>query len=1046
MIPQRIFLKGFLSYREEQEVMLDGSSLWMMAGLNGSGKSSVFDAITYALFGHHRGGSLQAHELINHECDRATVELDFLLDGQAYQARRTLSRKASGGATATQQLYLITPEGKKEAVEGTQRKTDFAKWVKQHVGLTYETFTSSVLLLQGKAEKLLDSTAAGRFDVLAGIVDLQRYRRLHERADTKRKELKAAVEALQHQLEGLPEVGELQIEEAEGKIRGCTTDLEAMQTEVEKRQAIAQQVAKCREVLAKMAKLEQQWQASEALLKEAEEIEKDLVRLEELEQVLPPLQRIMEKRNLIRKLRKDDEQLAQEELAVADGIQKKEEKIKQVRNTIDRIRKMLTEAEEEHQKSGSRLQELASIMSKVTLCEQQREALKKQEEDIAAFKDDPTGEVQSLKQQIAELEERARALPVLTRFQQRRSSLLCAVEMEKKSREAEKQIKAEGVELREQHDRLTKEVELSSRNRQEAEKKAAVAKTLLDQANEQVRAFTELEGARVCRQCGQPLTQSHYEEEKGKREKELADAIRIEEEARSASEMASSHEAKLKEKWSKDDEELEQARYHYNEATNALKQAQADTIRYVAECQEVHQEIPEPFLSLIGMEDSGSDQPELWLSTTYPEEKDLQNLKKEAATLTRLQNEVQKAEEKRQKWQSLKAQCDAIRKNLETLEAELPGQVDELRREHIRVKADESTLKAQVQGYRTEEREAQKELEKLSEERASLGQRLSNLQSTRTSKANESKVYEETIQGTMAALSEQWHPIAEQVDMGAIHRWGSELDLLKRNNTRARAEQLKQARVELGSIKAQKDQLEKDLQELPEEAKQSPEEAEQSLSEAKKRREEAQKQLQEAQHNKALLESQQKQRSQIEQRLLEKQREHNRYHILSQLLSRDRLQRHLVRRAERQVVDHANAVLDRLSGGQLYLRLRGSEEASSDKALELEAYNRTTTQAPINVSFLSGSQRFRVAVSLALGLGQYASKQHRPIESVIIDEGFGCLDRQGRQVMIQELQNLRGQLRCILLVSHQEEFADAFADGYHFELEEGATRVKRFQR
>jgi hypothetical protein len=36
--------------------------------------------------------------------------------------------------------------------------------------------------------------------------------------------------------------------------------------------------------------------------------------------------------------------------------------------------------------------------------------------------------------------------------------------------------------------------------------------------------------------------------------------------------------------------------------------------------------------------------------------------------------------------------------------------------------------------------------------------------------------------------------------------------------------------------------------------------------------------------------------------------------------------------------------------------------------------------------------------------------------------------------------------RLTLLVSHQEEFADAFPNGYHFELEDGATRVKRFQK
>ena len=48
--------------------------------------------------------------------------------------------------------------------------------------------------------------------------------------------------------------------------------------------------------------------------------------------------------------------------------------------------------------------------------------------------------------------------------------------------------------------------------------------------------------------------------------------------------------------------------------------------------------------------------------------------------------------------------------------------------------------------------------------------------------------------------------------------------------------------------------------------------------------------------------------------------------------------------------------------------------------------------------------------------------------------------------MIQKLQNLRGDLHCILLVSHQEEFADAFADGYRIEVHNGAMRVSRFQR
>ena len=67
MIPHRIKMSGFLSYKDEQEVRFDDAPLWMLAGNNGSGKSSVFDAVTYALFGHHRGGSQNAAELINKE-------------------------------------------------------------------------------------------------------------------------------------------------------------------------------------------------------------------------------------------------------------------------------------------------------------------------------------------------------------------------------------------------------------------------------------------------------------------------------------------------------------------------------------------------------------------------------------------------------------------------------------------------------------------------------------------------------------------------------------------------------------------------------------------------------------------------------------------------------------------------------------------------------------------------------------------------------------------------------------------------------------------
>src|SRR5215510_12041282 len=143
MIPQRVRLRGFLCYKDEQEVAFDGASLWMLAGLNGSGKSTVFDAVTYALFGHHRGGSQDAHELINKDCDRASVEFEFSLDSQRFEAYRTLQRTKQGKAKASQQLYRVQPNGSKEAIPDTNLRKSFDDWVGQNIGLSYDVFTSS---------------------------------------------------------------------------------------------------------------------------------------------------------------------------------------------------------------------------------------------------------------------------------------------------------------------------------------------------------------------------------------------------------------------------------------------------------------------------------------------------------------------------------------------------------------------------------------------------------------------------------------------------------------------------------------------------------------------------------------------------------------------------------------------------------------------------------------------------------------------------------------------------------------------------------------
>jgi DNA repair exonuclease SbcCD ATPase subunit len=56
----------------------------------------------------------------------------------------------------------------------------------------------------------------------------------------------------------------------------------------------------------------------------------------------------------------------------------------------------------------------------------------------------------------------------------------------------------------------------------------------------------------------------------------------------------------------------------------------------------------------------------------------------------------------------------------------------------------------------------------------------------------------------------------------------------------------------------------------------------------------------------------------------------------------------------------------------------------------------------------------------------HAAGQLLPLESVIIDEGFGSLDRDGLRAAADELNRLRQHLRRIIVVSHQEELAKRF--------------------
>ena len=103
MIPIRLLLCGFTSYREAVEIGFDSFDLACISGSNGAGKSSILDAITFALYGKARA---QSEAIINTSCQRAEVTLDFEYEGQVYRVTRVNTR----GKSSQVDFFIRKPE------------------------------------------------------------------------------------------------------------------------------------------------------------------------------------------------------------------------------------------------------------------------------------------------------------------------------------------------------------------------------------------------------------------------------------------------------------------------------------------------------------------------------------------------------------------------------------------------------------------------------------------------------------------------------------------------------------------------------------------------------------------------------------------------------------------------------------------------------------------------------------------------------------------------------------------------------------------------
>jgi exonuclease SbcC len=176
-------MEGFGAFRQRTEIDLDGVDLFALTGPTGSGKSSVIDAIIFALYGSiPRHGQGIVANVVTQGLLRARVRLDFSVGEASYTAVRVVRKDARTGRANTDEASLERGEG----VLARNAK-ELSEQVEMLLGLSYDQFLKCVALPQGRFEQFLHARPADRGDLLVALLDAGIYQRVAQLAAGRQK-------------------------------------------------------------------------------------------------------------------------------------------------------------------------------------------------------------------------------------------------------------------------------------------------------------------------------------------------------------------------------------------------------------------------------------------------------------------------------------------------------------------------------------------------------------------------------------------------------------------------------------------------------------------------------------------------------------------------------------------------------------------------------------------------------------------------------------------------------------------------------------------
>jgi len=355
-------------------------------GLNESGKSTLFESIFFALFGKPlvpNRSKRSLSELLSYNREKGFVELEFIIDDNIYQVRRSIE-DADSRMKYGHELIIRRPG---QEPEGIKKATQVNKRIRQELGLDEDALLNSCFVQQKNLDRLENSSRSDREESISKLLNLDSFTGMQNKYEKKYREIEDSLENARDKLEL-------------AKVQNKIPMKDEKKEEVEEKLEV---IDWKEEIQTKGKKIDEQKERIEEIREEEiREIREEIEKIEKLEEKLP------EKKERYKKL--DDLHSKIQEWEETDNRAKKwgnkierfREWKKEIRNSINDLEndtKEIEEIEEELPKKKERKEALGNLYDNLKDLEEIKEEIKDKKSELESLRT-----IKSALEEIGEIE------------------------------------------------------------------------------------------------------------------------------------------------------------------------------------------------------------------------------------------------------------------------------------------------------------------------------------------------------------------------------------------------------------------------------------------------------------------------------------------------------------------------------------------------------------------------------------------------------------------------------------------------------------------